>query len=223
MSFNTQWKTLTKEEQATYFREAEKEKILHALQHPGWSFKHNYVRITSWQPHAPLSTLRVNGSKSSRPRWQSAEVTFRFFLQGKRKFRKRKNRKATASVQSKTFSVYLSCYDLIYNNNKKLNFATVPNKSNCVFQNLKRTVWRHQWPQLSHPKAKVLQRFYRICSKIITAHHPTSRQTKNKGCWFSPCYHFKPTRRPSRATKTSALLTLNKSKSKLRSIYKLGH
>lgn len=40
-----QWKNLTKDEQATYFRAAEKEKTLHALQHPDWTFKNNYVRI----------------------------------------------------------------------------------------------------------------------------------------------------------------------------------
>ncbi|XP_075895147.1 uncharacterized protein LOC142897026 [Nelusetta ayraudi] len=37
-----EWKILTKEEQAKYFMAAEKERILHALQHPDWSFKHNY-------------------------------------------------------------------------------------------------------------------------------------------------------------------------------------
>lgn len=45
MGLFPQWKILTKEEQAKYFMAAEKERILHALQHPDWSFKHNYVRI----------------------------------------------------------------------------------------------------------------------------------------------------------------------------------
>ncbi|XP_075895098.1 transcription factor 7-like 1-B isoform X2 [Nelusetta ayraudi] len=41
------WKSLTKEEQTSYFVEAEKERILHALHHPGWSFKHNYGKRKS--------------------------------------------------------------------------------------------------------------------------------------------------------------------------------
>lgn len=38
-----QWKSLPKEEQAKYFLEAEREKHLHSLKHPGWSCKDNYV------------------------------------------------------------------------------------------------------------------------------------------------------------------------------------
>ncbi|XP_075875038.1 transcription factor 7-like 1-D isoform X2 [Nelusetta ayraudi] len=36
------WKRLTKEEQDRYYKEAEKEKRLHALRHPDWSPKYNY-------------------------------------------------------------------------------------------------------------------------------------------------------------------------------------
>lgn len=92
---NPQWKTLTKEEQATYFRAAEKERLLHALQHPGWSFKHNYVR-TQCRATAASFHLRAEGG------WLSADVTL-CVPQGKRKFRNRKNRKATADVKSEAF------------------------------------------------------------------------------------------------------------------------
>lgn len=58
-----QWKTLTKEQQATYFQAAEREKILHALQHPDWSFKNNYVRIkfACCQSHAVHSVRDNDG------------------------------------------------------------------------------------------------------------------------------------------------------------------
>lgn len=36
------WKRLTKEEQDRYYKEAEKERRLHALRHPDWSPKYNY-------------------------------------------------------------------------------------------------------------------------------------------------------------------------------------
>ncbi|CAK6969321.1 uncharacterized protein LOC121902480 isoform X3 [Scomber scombrus] len=36
------WKSLSKEEQAKYYDEAERERMLHSLQHPQWSAKDNY-------------------------------------------------------------------------------------------------------------------------------------------------------------------------------------
>lgn len=51
-----QWKSLTKEEQAKYFVAAEKERILHALQHPNWSFKHNYVCIQYTRSQSHVDT-----------------------------------------------------------------------------------------------------------------------------------------------------------------------
>lgn len=41
---SAQWKRLSKEEQDRYYKEAEKERRLHALRHPDWSPKYNYVR-----------------------------------------------------------------------------------------------------------------------------------------------------------------------------------
>lgn len=37
------WKSLSREEQQKYFEEAEKQRILHQQQYPGWSTRDNYV------------------------------------------------------------------------------------------------------------------------------------------------------------------------------------
>lgn len=39
----SQWGTLTKEEKGVYFTEAEKLRIIHQRQYPGWNNKINYV------------------------------------------------------------------------------------------------------------------------------------------------------------------------------------
>lgn len=38
-----QWKTLTKQQKAKYFQEAEQQRLLHKRLNPGWSTKDNYV------------------------------------------------------------------------------------------------------------------------------------------------------------------------------------
>lgn len=41
--FCPQWKSLSKEEQAKYYIEAEGKRMIHSLQYPEWSAKDNYV------------------------------------------------------------------------------------------------------------------------------------------------------------------------------------
>ncbi|XP_051260367.1 transcription factor 7-like 1-C [Dicentrarchus labrax] len=36
------WKSLSEEEQAKYYKEANKERLLHSQQHPDWSPSYNY-------------------------------------------------------------------------------------------------------------------------------------------------------------------------------------
>ena len=39
----SQWNSMTREQKAKYYAQAEMERLLHAQRHPGWSTRDNYV------------------------------------------------------------------------------------------------------------------------------------------------------------------------------------
>ena len=43
LSVCPQWRSLSEEQQAIYFQQADREKQLHAMRNPGWSVRQNYV------------------------------------------------------------------------------------------------------------------------------------------------------------------------------------
>lgn len=86
------WKSLSREEQQKYYEEAEKQRILHQLQYPGWSTRDNYVSppwshmsraeevVTAeitflWNsPVVCLSSRGKWGQKPTRKNWRSEMI-----------------------------------------------------------------------------------------------------------------------------------------------------
>lgn len=46
---SVQWRTMSKEQCATYFHEAEQLSTLHKLKYPNWSYQINYVSIRTYK------------------------------------------------------------------------------------------------------------------------------------------------------------------------------
>lgn len=91
----SQWGTLTKEEKGVYFTEAEKLRIIHQRQYPGWNNKINYVSTSrSHEVSSILLNMYIFKRASLSPEWFNYMIVwFKLnafvFVQGKRRKRDR--------------------------------------------------------------------------------------------------------------------------------------